>query len=289
MCLVAPASFLHLCESVKGPVIEYAACDSFRCCFPSSEWKFRWLTPPSIASFPLDILFLRKGRQRFSASSGVTVIDCTVSAWGPWSGCDAHCGAGSMMRARKVLTPPAHGGRRCPGLAQRRACRQHRACPEHSDRSLRDSLLIPILNPILIPILGFTFDSGPRSSFNSNSGSAFDSNCGSVFDSDPGFTFNSDSRSDFNPDPRSAFDSGPRSSFNSNFGSAFYSDPGSAFDSDSVLDLDSGPETLMTFLGQSMLMGGVDHLLSSISFVHLPLQGKILEERGYKRGAYPPQ
>lgn len=60
-----------------------------------------------------------------------------VSGWGPWSGCDTNCGSGSMERNRRVVQAPAHGGRHCPSLVQRRACQEHRGCSEDSDVPLR--------------------------------------------------------------------------------------------------------------------------------------------------------
>lgn len=73
------------------------------------------------------------------------VIDCVVSGWGPWSDCDTNCGSGSMVRSRRVVQAPAHGGRHCPSLVQRRACQEHRGCSADSDVPLRDetAMLLP--------------------------------------------------------------------------------------------------------------------------------------------------
>lgn len=62
--------------------------------------------------------------------------DCKVSEWGPWSPCDLEeedgvtseakaatnpCSQHSV-RHRVVLRLPANGGRKCPGLTDRRRC-----------------------------------------------------------------------------------------------------------------------------------------------------------------------
>ncbi|KAJ2940309.1 hypothetical protein O0L34_g11893 [Tuta absoluta] len=56
------------------------------------------------------------------------VIDCVVSGWGPWTECDTTCGSGSMERSRRIVQGPAHGGKHCPSLRQRRACQAHHGC-----------------------------------------------------------------------------------------------------------------------------------------------------------------
>ncbi|XP_077295841.1 somatomedin B and thrombospondin type 1 domain containing protein vexed [Arctopsyche grandis] len=71
------------------------------------------------------------------------VVDCQVTAWGAWSSCDSSCGPGSMSRSRRVSRGPQHGGRRCPGLLQRRAC-QGGDCPLHTDTAAREiAMLLP--------------------------------------------------------------------------------------------------------------------------------------------------
>lgn len=83
----------------------------------------------------LDLIYhFNKVTQSISLS---TVIDCVVSGWGPWSDCDTNCGSGSMVRSRRVVQAPAHGGRHCPSLVQRRACQEHTGCSEDSDIPLR--------------------------------------------------------------------------------------------------------------------------------------------------------
>lgn len=64
------------------------------------------------------------------------MVDCQVTAWGPWSACDSSCGPGSMSRTRRIARVPQHGGRRCPGLLQRRAC-QGADCSLHTDSAAR--------------------------------------------------------------------------------------------------------------------------------------------------------
>ncbi|XP_053686260.1 somatomedin-B and thrombospondin type-1 domain-containing protein-like [Sabethes cyaneus] len=56
----------------------------------------------------------------FKAYCGV--IDCVVSAWGPWSECDALCGSGTSTRNRTIRQPSHNGGKHCPSLVQKRGC-----------------------------------------------------------------------------------------------------------------------------------------------------------------------
>ncbi|XP_061722819.1 somatomedin-B and thrombospondin type-1 domain-containing protein-like [Cydia pomonella] len=73
------------------------------------------------------------------------VVDCDVSPWGAWSTCDTRCGAGSMVRTRRVIRSPARGGRHCPSLVQRRACQEHQGCPHDSMLMQRDetAMILP--------------------------------------------------------------------------------------------------------------------------------------------------
>ncbi|XP_045454119.1 somatomedin-B and thrombospondin type-1 domain-containing protein [Melitaea cinxia] len=73
------------------------------------------------------------------------VLDCVVSGWGEWSDCDTSCGSGSMVRSRRVMQAPAHGGRHCPSLVQRRACQAHHGCQPDSDVPLREesAMILP--------------------------------------------------------------------------------------------------------------------------------------------------
>lgn len=64
------------------------------------------------------------------------VSDCKVSAWGPWSPCDAACGPGTMTRERTVERAPQHGGRHCPSLLQKRGC-QGTDCAQHDRSAIR--------------------------------------------------------------------------------------------------------------------------------------------------------
>jgi hypothetical protein len=55
-------------------------------------------------------------------------IDCAVSPWRRWRACTAKCDGkinfseGSQVRTRMVLQQPAHGGRSCPLLVERKKC-----------------------------------------------------------------------------------------------------------------------------------------------------------------------
>lgn len=48
-------------------------------------------------------------------------VDCTVSAWGPWSLCSSASG-GTQNRTRTVLQEPSNGGAACPALEETQAC-----------------------------------------------------------------------------------------------------------------------------------------------------------------------
>lgn len=65
-------------------------------------------------------------------------MDCQVSPWGPWTDCDAECGAGTMSRTRTVEIQPENGGRHCPSLQQRRGC-QVSNC-HHQDHAIKGLL-----------------------------------------------------------------------------------------------------------------------------------------------------
>ncbi|XP_014237901.1 somatomedin-B and thrombospondin type-1 domain-containing protein-like [Trichogramma pretiosum] len=72
------------------------------------------------------------------------VLDCVVSAWGPWSDCDSECGPGAQTRTRLVERGPENGGKHCPQLAQRRGCQGvkcHRRNPKSALKEV--ALLLP--------------------------------------------------------------------------------------------------------------------------------------------------
>ncbi|XP_071515666.1 thrombospondin type-1 domain-containing protein 7B-like [Panulirus ornatus] len=48
--------------------------------------------------------------------------DCRLGSWGPWSACNASCGAGLQLRTREIHEPSLWGGRPCPETVQSRAC-----------------------------------------------------------------------------------------------------------------------------------------------------------------------
>lgn len=68
----------------------------------------------------------------------LTVVDCQVSPWGPWSDCDAECGSGTMSRTRTIQVQPENGGRHCPSLQQRRGC-QVSNC-HHQDHAIKGNV-----------------------------------------------------------------------------------------------------------------------------------------------------
>merc|ERR1719238_123304 len=54
-------------------------------------------------------------------------VNCVVSDWGDWTGCDADCGGGQNSRTRTVIVAPENGGSACPVLQEVVACNQQ-AC-----------------------------------------------------------------------------------------------------------------------------------------------------------------
>lgn len=58
----------------------------------------------------------RTGIETYNPSTGrcdPVVIDCSYTAWGPWSKCDASCGKGIMTRVRDIIAPDLYGSP-CP-------------------------------------------------------------------------------------------------------------------------------------------------------------------------------
>ncbi|XP_049942532.1 somatomedin-B and thrombospondin type-1 domain-containing protein-like [Schistocerca serialis cubense] len=72
---------------------------------------------------------------------GVAVVDCAVTAWGPWSECDADCGTGMMRRSRSVQRQPENGGKHCPSLLQKRGCQGTR-CPHSNKSALKETAML---------------------------------------------------------------------------------------------------------------------------------------------------
>lgn len=70
----------------------------------------------------------------------LSVVDCQVTPWGPWSACDTDCGPGTMSRTRTVQIQPENGGRHCPSLEQRRGC-QVSNCHHHPDPAIKGKLM----------------------------------------------------------------------------------------------------------------------------------------------------
>lgn len=72
------------------------------------------------------------------------VVDCEVSAWGPWSTCSAECGSGNMVRTRTVNRAPRNGGAPCPDQAQTRGCYGNRCDAKSIAKARREmALLLP--------------------------------------------------------------------------------------------------------------------------------------------------
>jgi hypothetical protein len=59
---------------------------------------------------------------------GPCAVDCTVTAWDPWSTCTRSCGVGFQSRSRSVDRKNLDGGAVCPHLQDRRTCHAH-GCP----------------------------------------------------------------------------------------------------------------------------------------------------------------
>jgi hypothetical protein len=55
-------------------------------------------------------------------------VDCLVSDFQPWGGCDQTCGDGKETRTRSVARPVAYGGAHCPHLTEKRNCNTA-SCP----------------------------------------------------------------------------------------------------------------------------------------------------------------
>ena len=57
-------------------------------------------------------------------------IDCKLTDWTTWSNCDRKCGGGIQTRTRKIISPEAYGGNKCPtNLIDRQICNQQ-SCPK---------------------------------------------------------------------------------------------------------------------------------------------------------------
>lgn len=56
-------------------------------------------------------------------------IDCVLSDFDDWSGCDQTCGGGEKTRSRTQLFQPQHGGKACASLSETKACATE-PCPE---------------------------------------------------------------------------------------------------------------------------------------------------------------
>lgn len=52
----------------------------------------------------------------------IQLIDCQLSAWSEWSGCDRSCGKGVQSRTRVIIQHPSPGRPPCDALEQKRGC-----------------------------------------------------------------------------------------------------------------------------------------------------------------------
>lgn len=66
----------------------------------------------------------------------ISVIDCLLSEWGPWSECDAKCGTGSRSRTRSILRAPENGGKHCASLTQKQGCEGYKCKSLHERKAL---------------------------------------------------------------------------------------------------------------------------------------------------------
>lgn len=71
----------------------------------------------------------------------ISVIDCLLSEWGPWSECDAKCGTGSRSRTRTVLRAPENGGKHCVSLTQKQGCEGFKCKSFHERKAMSGELL----------------------------------------------------------------------------------------------------------------------------------------------------
>ncbi|XP_046734010.1 somatomedin-B and thrombospondin type-1 domain-containing protein-like [Diprion similis] len=72
------------------------------------------------------------------------VVDCVVSAWGPWSTCDSECGPGAQTRSRMVERAAENGGQHCPQLVQHRGCQGTKCNRRNPKSALKEvALLLP--------------------------------------------------------------------------------------------------------------------------------------------------
>ena len=54
--------------------------------------------------------------------------DCVMTSFDEWTMCSVSCGTGTQSQSRRILSPPARGGKTCPSLSAYRACNVH-SCP----------------------------------------------------------------------------------------------------------------------------------------------------------------
>jgi hypothetical protein len=53
-------------------------------------------------------------------------VDCSLNAWGAWSGCTRTCGSGSATRVRNINVATEYGGKTCSHLRETQKCNDHK-------------------------------------------------------------------------------------------------------------------------------------------------------------------
>ena len=107
--------------------------------------EVEWVNTVILRILKVD-LYSKNGRKK----PPLSVKDCKVSEWGPWSPCSAtECGEfGSEERHRVVLHQPVNGGAQCPHLVQSRQCVSNQCDETHYNFTSSPQHQAPTLKPI---------------------------------------------------------------------------------------------------------------------------------------------